>query len=78
MKIIYLLARNPLKTSFAIIFLLTVVLDLVFNVKSFWIRIIIIVPLAMLLAPKKKTIETPNGRQTQVTWFLLKEPIILD
>ena len=33
---------------------------------------------AYALSPRKKTIQTQTGEKTQITWFLLKEPIPLD
>ncbi|NVJ88539.1 MAG: hypothetical protein HWD82_03770 [Flavobacteriaceae bacterium] len=34
--------------------------------------------LAFILASKRKEFKTQTGTKTQVTWFLLKEPIILE
>ncbi len=78
MKVIHFLARNYFLTIVTIAFIVTSILDLAFGIDNFWMRILIALPIIILLSPKKKKIETSSGQKTQITWFLLKEAIILD
>ncbi|CAM1352178.1 hypothetical protein [Tenacibaculum crassostreae] len=72
------LAKNSFIVIFLIVFIGSAILDKLFNVDNFLIRLIILIPIGMLLSPRKKKIQTKEGEKTQVTWFFLKEPIILD
>lgn len=72
------LAKNSFIIVFAIIFIGSAILDKIFHVDNFLIRLIILIPIGMLLSPRKKKIQTQTGEKTQITWFLLKEPITLD
>ncbi|WP_299016065.1 hypothetical protein [uncultured Polaribacter sp.] len=54
------------------------ILDKVFNVDNFLIRATIAGAIGFILSPRKKIIETQTGKVKQITWILLKKPILLD
>jgi hypothetical protein len=72
------LAKKP----FLVIFILTVIfiffLNHIIGHESSFLRSGIASGLAIILAPRKKKIQTQSGRKTQITWVFLKEPIFLD
>ena len=72
------LAKKSFIVVFLIVFIVNAVLDKGFNIENFGIRIAVSAFFAVLISPRKKKILTPTGEKTQITWFLLKEPIILD
>ncbi|MBA6156252.1 hypothetical protein H3Z83_06925 [Tenacibaculum sp. S7007] len=72
------LAKNSFIITLVVVFIGSAILDKVFNIDNFLIRLIILMPFAMLLSPKKKKIQTEEGEKIQVKWLFKKEPIILD
>jgi len=48
------------------------------GIESAMLRTVFSVTLSFVISPKIKNFQTRSGTKTQVTWFLLKEPIILD
>ncbi len=72
------LAKNSFIITLVVVFIGSAILDKVFNIDNFLIRLIILMPFAMLLSPKKKRIQTEEGEKIQVKWLFKKEPIILD
>ena len=72
------LAKNNFIVILIIVFSVNAILDKVFNIDYFLARILISLVFVILLAPRKKKIKTVEGEKTQITWFLLKDPIILE
>ena len=72
------LAKNSFIITFLVVFLGSAFLDKVVNIDDFLIRLLILIPFAAILSPRKKKIQTQSGEKTQVTWIFLKEPIILE
>lgn len=72
------LAKNSFIITLVVVFIGSAILDKVFNIDNFLIRLIILIPFAMLLSPKKKKIITEEGEKTQVKWLFKKDPVILD
>lgn len=72
------LAKNSFIVTFVIIFLGSILLDKLFHVDNFLVRLLILIPLGMFLSPRRKKVKTQSGEKTQVTWIFLKEPIFLD
>lgn len=72
------LAKNSFIITLVVVFIGSAILDKVFNIDNFLIRLVILMPFAMLLSPKKKKIQTAEGEKTQVKWLFKKDPIILD
>jgi len=72
------LAKNSFIIVFVVVFIVNTILDKVLNIDSLGIRIAISAFFAVLISPRKKKIQTQIGEKTQITWFFLKEPIILD
>lgn len=72
------LARNGFIVVFIIVFVLSAILDKIFNIDDFLIRIAIVILVGFPLVPRKRKIDTQTGKKTQITWFLLKEPIFID
>ena len=59
-----------------VVFMLT--MDKVFNIQEIWMNSIISVLLAFILSPRKKIIQTQNGKIKQITWLFLKKPIFIN
>ncbi|WNW01273.1 hypothetical protein RRF68_09735 [Tenacibaculum sp. HL-MS23] len=72
------LAKNSFIVVFLVVLLVSAILDKVFNIESLGIRIAVSAFFAVLVSPRKKKIQTQTGEKTQITWFFLKKPIILD
>lgn len=72
------LAKNSFIVVFLVVLLVSAILDKVFNIESLGIRIAVSAFFAVLVSPRKKKIQTQSGEKTQITWFFLKKPIILD
>ena len=72
------LATKPYLVIFIFTFLFLFILDKVVGMESSFLRAGIGAGLAVILSPRKKKITTQTGEKTQITWFLLKEPIFLD
>ncbi|MCT4700154.1 MULTISPECIES: hypothetical protein [Tenacibaculum] len=72
------LAKNSFIVVFLVVLLVSAILDKVFNIESLGIRIAVSAFFAVLVSPRKKKIQTESGEKTQITWFFLKKPIILD
>lgn len=70
-------AKYP-RLIFVSLFLLLYFITYIFGVKNAVMRTVFSFTLAFVVSPKKKSIKTQTGTKTQITWFLLKEPIILD
>lgn len=72
------LAKKP----FIVIFIFTLVfiffLDKFLGVENTMYRAFTAAVCAAFLSPRKKKIQTQSGEKTQITWFFLKKPIILD
>lgn len=72
------LAKNSFIITLIVVFIGSAILDKIFNIDNFLIRLIILMPFAIVLSPKKKKIQTAEGKKTQVKWLFKKDPIILD
>ena len=72
------LAKNSFIVIFLIVFVGSVILDNFFNIDNFLIRLLILIPIGVILSPRKKKIQTQSGEKIQISWIFLKEPIILD
>lgn len=72
------LAKNSFIITLIVVFIGSAILDKIFNIDNFLIRLIILMPFAIVLSPKKKKIQTAEGEKTQVKWLFKKDPIILD
>ncbi|TXD49741.1 hypothetical protein [Polaribacter sp. IC073] len=70
-KIFWLI--NPI---LIVVFMLT--MDKVFNIQEIWMNSIISVLLAFILSPRKKIIQTQNGKIKQITWLFLKQPVLIN
>ena len=72
------LANKP----YLVIFILTIffifIFDFFLSVDHILFRTSISSFLAVILSPRKKKLITETGEKTQITWFFLKKPIILD
>ena len=71
------IAKYP-RLIFVSLFLLLYFITYIFGVENAVMRTVFSVTLAFVLSPQKKSVKTQTETKTQVTWFLLKEPIILD
>ena len=72
------LAKNSFIVIFLIVFVGSVILDNFFNIDNFLIRLLILIPIGVILSPRKKKIQTQSGEKIQISWIFLKKPIILD
>jgi len=72
------LAKKPGLVIFLLTIIFIAILDLIFKIDNSIIRIIIAAPLAVILSPRKKKINTQTGEKTQITWLFLKKAIIID
>lgn len=71
------LAKKTFLTTFIIAAITTIVM-MIFKVESLPLRVVIYASTLALLMPRRKKIDTQTGKKTQITWFLLKEPIFID
>jgi hypothetical protein len=72
------LAKKPFLVIFILTFTFIFFLDHVIGLESSFLRSGIAAGLAVILAPRKKKIQSQSGNKTQITWVFLKEPIFLD
>lgn len=71
------IARYP-RLVFVCLFIIIYYLAYLLELENPLLRTVSSVTLAFVLSPKRKKIKTQTGEKTQVTWFLLKKPIIID
>ena len=62
----------------ALIIVFMLVFDQVYTTKSLLLKAVFCAPLAFVLSPRKKIINTQTGKIKQITWIFLKNPIILN
>ncbi|MEN8703918.1 MAG: hypothetical protein ABF265_06225 [Polaribacter sp.] len=63
---------------FLVVFLLTYIVAYFCMLKNPMLRTVFAITFALILSPRKRSLETQNGVKTQITWLFLKEPIIID
>ena len=61
-----------------IMFICLLIMDKIFNMDNFLITAAIAGAIAFILSPRKKKLQTQTGEKTQITWFFLKKPIIIE
>lgn len=72
------LAKKPGLVIFLFMIIFLTILDFVFQIEDSILRILIAAPLAAVLSPRKKKIQTETGEKIQITWLFLKKPITID
>ncbi|MCG1035282.1 hypothetical protein [Polaribacter sargassicola] len=72
------LAKKPGLVIFLLTIIFVGILDFGFKIDNSIVRILIAAPMAAFLSPRKKIINTQSGDKTQITWFFLKKPLVLD
>ena len=72
------IARSPGLVFFFIFMILYFLIEFLFKLDNPLLRTCFSATLAFVLSPRKKKIQTQTGEKTQITWFFLKEPIIID
>jgi hypothetical protein len=72
------LARYPGLVLFIVCFVVYMTLEYVFGMTHNFLKATIAASIAVLLSPRRKIIETQNGKKKQITWVFLKKPIIID
>ena len=72
------IARYPGLVLFVIFLVMSIIAEFVFGITDHFFRAVICAAIAVFFAPKRKIIETNSGKKKQITWFFLKDPIIID
>ncbi|QXP73223.1 hypothetical protein H0I31_05880 [Tenacibaculum sp. AHE15PA] len=72
------IAKNSFILTLILVVALHFVLDKGLGIDNSWIRLGIVFIILLFIMPRKKKIQTQSGEKTQITWFFLKKPIILD
>jgi len=72
------LAKKPYLVIFILTLFFIFIFDFILSVDHILFRTSISSFLAVILSPRKKKLITETGEKTQITWFFLKKPIILD
>jgi hypothetical protein len=72
------LAKNSFIVVLIVVLIGSAILDKIFNIDNFLIRLAILMPFAILFSPNKKKVHTEAGEKTRVKWLFLKEPIFID
>ena len=72
------LAKKPYLVIFIFTVVLVIFFDVVLGIEDILIRSSISSFIAVLLAPRKKKLQTQTGEKIQITWIFLKKPIIID
>ncbi|MAD97774.1 MAG: hypothetical protein CMB99_10655 [Flavobacteriaceae bacterium] len=70
------IAQRPYVVMAVLVFILMFVLDTVFGMTEPLLRGAIAGGIGFILSPRVKAFQTQTGPKKQITWFLLKEPII--
>ncbi len=70
------IAQRPYVVMAVLVFILMFILDNLFGMKEPLLRGSIAGGIGFLLSPRVRAFKTQTGSKKQITWFLLKEPII--
>ena len=73
-----ILAKYPIIVIIILTFIFILILDYGVGIENSSVRAGIGSAMAVILAPRKKIIDTQTGKRTQVTWIFLKKPFFLD
>ena len=72
------LAKYPMIVIMVLTLIFILILDYGVGIENSSVKAVIAAAIAVVLAPRKKIIDTPTGQITKVTWVFLKKPFFLD